>query len=163
MYSLNCYFGLCCNISWSAFRLFHVQSPDWRKRWSRSGSFLCCIAAKLREQSVMKIVVIADPWLKEREEDSTRLSVFISPSHAVTRKGYLITLYHPSHCESNVTPLHQDEQSTRISFFCGPLTLTSCHPQGCLKMPFLVAASVFKQLACNPLKQFRHLDDNLVN
>lgn len=117
---LNSYFGLCWNISWSASRLFHVQSPDWRERWSRSVSFLCCIAAKLREQSVMKILVIADPWLKEREEDSTRLSVFISPSHAVTRKGYLITLYHPSHWESNVTPLHQDEQSTRISFFVVP-------------------------------------------
>lgn len=80
-------------------------------------SLLCCIAAKLREQSVMKILLIADPWLKEREENSTRLSVFISPSHAVTRKGYLITLYRPSHWESNVTTLHQDEQSTSTSFF----------------------------------------------
>lgn len=47
--------------------------------------------------------------------------------------------------------------------FCAPLTLTSCHPQGCLRMPFLVAATVFKQLVCNPLKMFHHLDDNLAH
>lgn len=126
--------------------------------------FPCCIAAKLREQSVMKILVIADPWLKEREEDSTRLSVFISPSHAVTRKGYLITLYHPSIIlRDQCYPVTSRWTKYTHLLFCAPLTLTSCHPQGCLKMPFLVATSVFKQLACNPLKMFHHLDDNLMH
>jgi len=115
------YFVIYCILIIKSFQVhpgfFHVQYLDRRDRRSRCVSFLWCIAPKFREQSVMKIFVIADPWLKEREENSTRLSVFISPSHAVTRKGYLITLYRPSNWESNVTTLHQDEQSTSTSFF----------------------------------------------
>lgn len=93
-----------------------------------------------RHQSVMKILVIADPWLEESQCWCISIHLTLTCSH---KKGLF------DHFVSSITLGEQcylvTSRWTKYThlLFSGPPTPASHYSPGSLKMPFLVAALFF--------------------
>lgn len=87
-----------------------------------------------RQQSIMKILVIADPWLEESQCWCISIHLTLTCSH---KKGLFDHFVSSIMLGSNVTSLHQDEQSTRTSFSAILRHQLPIIPLGLYRCPFL--------------------------